>query len=120
MTETKQYLEAFLNQQKIIIGEKQKPIFEIFLADEGVINAVKNIKENQKYLMEKFKINNRVFQITSKQIVFPNAKQGESYSEKFDFVKNGVEDIVHLEFEGLDKYGLSFNRENNLLKAYHQ
>jgi hypothetical protein len=50
MTETKQYLEAFLNQQKITIVEKQKPFFEEFLAKEDIINAVKIIKENQKYL----------------------------------------------------------------------
>lgn len=117
MTETKQYLEAFLNQQKITILEKQKPFFEEFLAKEDIINAVKIIKENQKYLMDKFKINNRVYEITSKQITFPNAKQGEPYSEKFDFVKNGVEDIVHIEFEGLENFGLLFNLENKAIEG---
>jgi serine/threonine protein phosphatase PrpC len=117
MTETKQYLEAFLFQQKIIIGEKQKPYFEKFLANEEIINAVKIIKENQKYLMDKFKINNRVYEIISKQITFPNAKQGEPYSEVFDFIKNGVEDIVHIEFEGLENYGLVFNRGTRAIEG---
>jgi serine/threonine protein phosphatase PrpC len=117
MTETKLYLEAFLNQQKIIISEKQKPFFEKLLANEDVVNAVKIIKENQKFLMDKYKINNRVYEITSKQITFPNAKQGEPYSEKFDFVKNGVEDIVHIEFEGLEIFGLLFNLETKSIEG---
>ena len=70
MEDLKKYIEAFLNQQKIVISDKQRPSFDLFLKDESIIKAVATIKENQKLIMSKFDINNKVFEISNKQITF--------------------------------------------------
>ena len=117
MEDPKIYIEAFLNQQKIVISDKQRPSFDLFLKDESIIKAVVTIKESQKLIMSKFDINNKVFEISNKQITFPNATESIPYSARLDSVKNGLEDIVYLEMEGLDAFGLVFNSETYTIEG---
>jgi serine/threonine protein phosphatase PrpC len=117
MNETKQYIDAFFAQNKIIVPEKNKINFDLFLGEENIIAAVKAIKENQKLIMDKYTIINRVFEINNKQINLPNATENIAYAYSLDFIKLGIVDIIYIEFDGLANFGLDYNPDTKTIEG---
>lgn len=117
MNEIKQYLIELLTQNNVLIPKNRTPLFEEFAKDETNINAVKVIQENQKMMIDKWRIKNAIQDIIDKHLVVPNAMVDKPYFVNLDFVKLGMNDITYSEFENLENYGLEYDNETETIKG---
>lgn len=111
MTDPKSYAENLFKVRGININSTS--LFEEFVKNEEVTNAVQKIVDNQNHIMEKWKIKTRVSDIISQQVILPNATMGKFYSAKLDFENLKLTDLIKKEFQGLEEIGLTFNSQTN-------
>ncbi|OJV22442.1 PP2C family serine/threonine-protein phosphatase [Dyadobacter sp. 50-39] len=111
MSETKQYIQTLLAQKNISLIKGRETVFEEFTKDESNILAVKQIQENQKMMLDKWILQNRISDIIDTQIIIPNSTVGKPYLAAIDFSRLGMNDLSYTEFESLDQYGLEYNNE---------
>ena len=99
------YITKFLANSGIVVNDTK--LIDDFSADPKVLELANQILYNQKIIMDKWKLNERVNTINS--LVFPvhNCTVWIKYYSKVDFIKLGLDDIVKFEFKGLEKIGLS-------------
>ena len=89
MSETKHYITSLFSQKKIIVASNRANLFEEFLNDESNISAVKQIQQNQKTMLEKWALKNKIKDIIDKQLMIPNATANKPYKAKIEFEKTG-------------------------------
>jgi serine/threonine protein phosphatase PrpC len=111
MVDPKKYIRFLFEQKNISIPDKRNTLFEEFVGKEENIEAVKVIYENQKILMDKWILKNRINDILDKQIIIPNATVNKKYEAVLDFVKMGLSDLIVVEFDSLEQYGLIYEDE---------
>ena len=68
-------------------------------------------------LTEKWIIQNRISDILRQQVFIPNGTVSKDYLTKIDFTKQGWEDIVYTEFDGLEAIGLEYNNESETIQG---
>jgi hypothetical protein len=115
MSDTRQYIETLFMHKRIDVALNRKSLFEEFMAEEANVNAVKQIQENQKMIMDKWALKNRIRDIIDKQLIIPNGTISKPYEARLDIA--GMSDIAHIEFDGLEKYGLAYNSETRTIKG---
>jgi serine/threonine protein phosphatase PrpC len=111
MVDPKKYIRFLFEQKNISISDKRNKLFEEFASKEENIAAVNIIYENQKILMDKWILKSRINDILDKQIIIPNATVNKKYEAVLDFIKMGLNDLILVEFEGLEQYGLVYEDE---------
>jgi len=112
MFETKQYLENLLKSKNIEVSSRRQVLFEQFANEQFNVETVKLIKEKQKIMMDKWLLKNKIEDVLAKQMVIPNATVGKAYHATLDF-----EDLIFVEFDNLEQYGLSFNFESKTIEG---
>jgi len=117
MIDTKQYIQSLFTQKNIVIAPKRITLFEEFVKDESNIVAVNQIQENQKMMMEKWVLKNKIRDIIEKQFIIPNATVGKPYEAYLGFDKAGLNNLIYTEFEGLEEFGLAYNNETETIKG---
>ncbi len=117
MIEIKPYIQKLFAQKELIISDKRQPLFEEFIQNESNQQAVKTIIEQQNYLMDKWKLKNRIEDIIALQILIPNATEAKEYNTKIDFEKLGLNDLIFEEWQGLEEIGLQFDKETDTIKG---
>jgi serine/threonine protein phosphatase PrpC len=115
MIDSKQYIQILFTQKNIVIAPNRITLFEEYVKDEFNVNAVKQIQENQKIMMEKWALKNRIRDIIEKQLIIPNATVGKPYQAILGFDKAGLNDLVYTEFEGLEENGLVYSKESEII-----
>ncbi len=109
MSALKTYLAALLAQKNVAVGSNKSKLFDDFASHEEHIRLYNEIKTNQDLLMSKWLLTNRINDVVSQQISIPNGTVGKIYSTKIEIEKWQWNDIVFLEFEGLENTGLSYS-----------
>lgn len=117
MTEIQPYIQNLFSQKGLVISDKRQPLFEEFIQSESNQQAVKTIIEQQNYLMDKWKLKNRIEDIIALQILIPNATESKEYNAKIDFEKLGLNDLIFEEWQGLEEIGLQFDKETDTIKG---
>jgi len=112
MFEAKHYIENLLKSKKIEISSSKQILFDQFINEEFIIEAVKLIKENQNTIMENWELKVKIHDMITKQIIVPNATVGKPYHATLD-----LNEITNIEFEDLAVYGLSFNPTLNVIEG---
>nr|WP_315251035.1 PP2C family serine/threonine-protein phosphatase [uncultured Flavobacterium sp.] len=115
MEDTKRYIQSFLSQKKIDISSGKTPLFDEFIANEKNVNAVKIIQENQKMIMQNWILKNRIDDILTQTVSIPNGTVNKKYQAKIDFNALGWNDFISYEMKGLEKTGLEFNDNDELI-----
>jgi serine/threonine protein phosphatase PrpC len=111
MSHTKEYIEKLFIGNNIALHQKNKEIFEKFIIDEEIIQSVEFISNQQKSIMENWRIRESSNDIINNQVQIPNGTVGKSYDYKFDFIQLNWSSIIFSEFEGLDEMGLSYDKD---------
>lgn len=111
MSHTKNYIEKLFTINNITLNEKNKEIFEKFITNDDIIKSIEFITEQQKSIMENWKIKESINDIINNQVQIPNGTVGNNYEFKFDFVKFNWGNIIFSEIEDLDDYGLIYDKE---------
>jgi serine/threonine protein phosphatase PrpC len=111
MSYTKEYIEKLFTGNNIALNQKNKEIFEKFIIDEEIIQSVEFISNQQKSIMENWRIRESSNDIINNQVQIPNGTVGKSYDYKFDFIQLKWSNIIFSEFEGLDEMGLSYDKD---------
>lgn len=117
MSEVKKYIQSLFTQNQISVKEARSKLFERFINANQNIVAVNTIKENQDMLKKNWSIQNKVADIVDRQIVLPNGNVNKSYEAKLDFIKIGINGLKYTAFEGLEKYGLVYNSETEIISG---
>lgn len=117
MIEIKSYIQKLFAQKELIISDKRQPLFEEFIQNESNQQAVKTIIEQQNYLMDKWKLKNRIEDIIALQILIPNATESKEYNAEINFEKLGLNDLIFEEWQGLEEIGLQFDKETDTIKG---
>ncbi|MDG1276477.1 MAG: PP2C family serine/threonine-protein phosphatase [Algoriphagus sp.] len=117
MVDIKMYINSLFNAKNILIPTTKQNLLDEFVRSVDCQEAVNSIIENQNFIMEKWKIKNRVADIISHQIVIPNGTIGKHYEAKIDFNKLNFTDLLFETFEGLEELGLSFNKVNSAIEG---
>ena len=115
MKDTLKYIESLLTMHKFKINSDKEKLFKDFAADPENINAVKEIQENQKRMVDKWTLKNRVDDIVQQNFRLPNATVNKKYESKIDFLNLGWNDIVFSKFTNLDSYGLHYNNTQEII-----
>ena len=95
----------------IQIAPNRKAFFEKFVAHSENNTAIQTIHHNENRLMDNWKLQSRIEDITAQPVRVLNASVGKSYEAKLDFKKLGWDDITAYEFVGLKEAGLDFNED---------
>lgn len=117
MLETKQYIQNLLKSKNIEVSAARQHLFEKYVNEAFNVEAVKQIREKQKIMVDKWILKNKIEDILAKQIVIPNATVGKPYYANLQFEKLGFDDITNVEFDGLEQYGLTFNPTLNVIEG---
>jgi len=117
MVEPKKYIQHLLTSKGYTITSNKAELFEEFVSNESNKNAVNVILENQKLLMNKWHVKNKINDIAYQQVMIPNATVNKPYETKLDFEKLNWTDLTLAEFEGLEEYGLEYNSETKIIKG---
>ena len=117
MTEPKDYIRFLLSNKGYPVTEKKERLFDEFAKDEANIQAATTILENQKLLMDKYRIKNRVHDVMQQQVMIPNATVNKRYETRLDLDKLGWTDFSFSELEDLTQYGLSCDPENYVISG---
>ena len=115
MEETLKYIESFLTMHKFNINSNKTKLFNDFVADPDNIDAVKEIQENQKKMLDKWTLKNRIDDIVQQNVRLPNATVNKKYEYKIDFLNLDWNDIVFSEFTNLENYGLHYNSSEEII-----
>lgn len=110
MSYTKEYLEKLFTGNNISLNQKNKEIFEKFIIDKEIIQLVEMIFNQQKSIMENWRIRESINDIKNNQVQIPNGTVGKVYDYKFDFIQLNWSNIIFSEFDGLDKMGLTYDK----------
>ncbi len=116
MPESKIYIKHLLANKDILTPRKEA-LFNDFVSDESVTSAAKIILENQKLIMDKWTLKNRINDIVHQQVIIPNATVNKYYETKIDFEKLNWNDLTLLEIEGLQDLGLEYDNTADIIKG---
>lgn len=117
MNEIKQYINTLFSQKNMLVPKNRTQLFEAFIQEETTINAVRLIQENQKMMIDKWKIKSNIQDIIDKHLVIPNAMVDKPYLVSLDLADLGMNEIVYSEFENLENYGLEYNNETETIQG---
>lgn len=117
MSDIKLYVETLLAHHKIQIALKKDVLFNEFVQQEMIVNAVKEIKQNQQFLMDKWQLKNSIDDIAQQQIIIPNATVNKKYTAIINLVKIGNNEIIYANFEGLENVGLQYNYQTETIQG---
>jgi Protein phosphatase 2C len=117
MEETSKYIESFLTMHKFNINSNKTKLFNEFVADPANVEAVKEIQENQKKMLDKWTLKNRVDDIVQQYVMLPNAIVNKKYESKIDFLKLDWNNIVFSDFTNLENSGLHYDSSEEIISG---
>ena len=94
----------------IDIPEDKKDLFKGFFVSNDVKKLTKAILDYQKIIMCKWEVKKIVDDISSKNVVIPNGIKNTFYEFYFDIKSLGLNDINIIDILGLEKCGLSYDK----------
>ena len=113
----KTYIQNLLKGKSIEIKSNRITFFDEFVNDPINIELVKAIFSNQEKIMKNWNILNRIADIQTQHIIIPNAKELIPYSAKIDFAVLNLNDLIEEKFEGLEAFGLYFNKMTDTIEG---
>ncbi|MGF1922825.1 MAG: PP2C family serine/threonine-protein phosphatase [Bacteroidia bacterium] len=117
MIDPKPYIQNLFTTRGITVSQNRQHLFEDFVQNETNEQVVKTIIEQQNYLMDKWRLKNKIADIIALQLTIPNATVGKPYSAKIDFEQISLTDSIFTEWHGLEEIGLSFNKETSTIEG---
>ncbi len=115
--DAKQYLEKLFAIKNIPVTDKNRSSFDGFCKNEHFLKAVTDILAKQNFLMDEWKLKNRVDEIVRQAVMIPNGTVGKAYQAILDFEKWNWQDVIAYELAGAADIGLSFDTESKTLSG---
>jgi len=115
--DAKQYLEKLFALKNIPVTDKNRSSFDGFCENEHFLKAVTDILAKQNFLMDEWKLKNRVDEIVQQAVMIPNGTVGKAYKAILDFEKWNWQDIIAYELAGAADIGLTFDAASKTLNG---
>ncbi|SDG42846.1 protein phosphatase 2C domain-containing protein [Chitinophaga filiformis] len=113
---TKQgFVEALLRHKGIPVSENQLALFDKFMMEEHIKQAVETIINTQNEIVESWKERSLIDDILQKQIILPNAKVNKQYSFTFDPAGIGLQEMGDFEWSIPEGLGITFDETANTI-----
>lgn len=113
----KSFIQELFKANNITVHSSRQHLFDAFVNDEENMQAVKQIMENKKLLMDTWQFKNRLADIQQQRVRIPNATAGKAYEVKLDFGQLNWHDVEALHIEGLEEYGLEYDPEIKVIRG---
>lgn len=117
MSQTKLYIQKLLSGNQVAITQKNEELFKEFIEDNAITTAANLIIENQKKIMEKWKIKESIYNILQAALQIPNGTVDKLYAYHFDFTNAYSDEIIFFEIVGLEEIGLQYDTEGELISG---
>lgn len=111
MSDILKYIESLFLQSNLKIASNRVMLFNAFVNEQENIDMVRQIQENQKKMMERWTLKNKINDIIDKHFPIPNGTVGKPYNVVINVSELGNKQISFTEFEGLEQYGLKYDNE---------
>ncbi|PWV53453.1 PP2C family serine/threonine-protein phosphatase [Chitinophaga sp. S165] len=111
------FVEALLRHKGMPISENQQALFEKFVLEERIEQAVQMIINTQKDIVESWKERSLIDDILQKHIVLPNAKVNKAYNFAFDPEGTGLQEMGDFEWSIPEGLGISFDETANTISG---
>ncbi|MCW3466314.1 PP2C family serine/threonine-protein phosphatase [Chitinophaga nivalis] len=117
MSTERTYIEKLFAVRNIPLASNRQQLFEAFVKEEAIMQAAKQILENQQLLMDTWQFKNRLADIQQQSVSIPNATVGKVYEAKLDFIKLNWKDFIFSDIAGLEAYGLTYDNEKESIQG---
>ncbi|NLU93391.1 PP2C family serine/threonine-protein phosphatase [Chitinophaga sp. Ak27] len=112
----KSFIRELFQAQQIDISNREQ-LFEAFVQEEENLHRVKQILENQQFLMDRWQLKSRLADIQQQTVVIPNATMGKIYEARLDFQQLNWTDFTTFTITGLDAVGLQFDSATSVISG---
>lgn len=117
MNEERKVINDIFSVNSLIIPDKKRTEFDDFQSNPEILTIAHDIAQKQQMIMDKWKVINRISDITAQALVIPNATISKPYSTVFDLMALQLNDIEIIKIDGLNEIGLNFNKEENVIEG---
>lgn len=111
------FVEALLRHKGLPVSENQQALFDKFVSEERIEQAVQMIINTQKDIVESWKEKSLIDDILQKHIVLPNAKVNKAYNFVFDTEATGLQEMGDFEWNIPDGLGIAFDETTNTISG---
>lgn len=117
MNEERKVINDIFSVNSLIIPDKKRTEFDDFQSNPEILTIAHDIAQKQQMIMDRWKVINRISDITAQALVIPNATISKPYSIVFDLMALQLNDIEIIKIDGLNEIGLNFNKEENIIEG---
>lgn len=111
------FIEALLRHKGWPVSQHQQALFDKFVSEEHIQQAVQTIINTQKDIVESWKERSLIDDILQKHIVLPNAKVNKAYSFLFDPEGMGLQEMGDFEWNIPEGLGIAFDESANTISG---
>jgi serine/threonine protein phosphatase PrpC len=111
------FVEALLRHKGLPVSDSQRALFELFLAEAQIEQAVQMIIKTQKDIVESWKERSFIDDILQKHIILPNARVNKPYTFTFDPLAIGLQEMGEFEWSIPEELGIAFDEATNTISG---
>jgi serine/threonine protein phosphatase PrpC len=111
---TRTFIESLLLRKWEAVSDKKRALFESFLDEAHVGEAIDQIFNTQMFIVESWKEKSLIDDILQKHVMLPNAKVNKAYSFQFDPKALGMHEMGDYNWSIPEELGISFDGTNTL------
>lgn len=117
MKKAHDYIEALLTHKWVPVPGRQRTLFDAFVEEEHIRQAVEQIYHSQTIIVESWKERSLIDDILQKHIVLPNGRVNKTYQFRFDKDALGLQELGDYEWSIPDGLGLTFDESTGVLSG---
>lgn len=117
MKKPHEYIEALLTHKWEPVPGRQRPLFDAFVEEEHIRQAVEQIYHSQTIIVESWKERSLIDDILQKHIVLPNGKVNKPYQFRFDKDALGLQELGDYEWSIPEGLGIVFDESTGALSG---
>ncbi|ACU58671.1 PP2C family serine/threonine-protein phosphatase [Chitinophaga pinensis] len=111
------FIESLLRHKGNTVRENQQALFEKFIQEEHILQAVQMIIKSQNDIVESWKERSMIDDILQKHITMPNGRVNKAYSFTFDPVALGLQEMGDFDWSIPPELGIAFDEATNTISG---
>ena len=114
-SEAQDFFKKILSYNELEVTESKEDVFISFV--DNNMGEIQHLIQVNKSLVEKYRLVDKIRDITNQWVSLPNATVGKNYAFSFAIKQLGWDDMIFTSMTGLENLGLSYDNESELLSG---
>ncbi len=111
------FIESLLRHKGNTVRENQQALFEKFVEEEHILQAVQMIIKSQNDIVESWKERSMIDDILQKHITLPNGRVNKAYNFTFDPAALGLQEMGDFDWSIPAELGIAFDEATNTISG---